>query len=147
MIEVRSMSESVSRSLWVRRAYSWLFGVFAAVAILLAAAVIYGVVSFAVSQRTREIGIRMALGARPRQVMAAVLGSGMMLVAVGVALGLASTLAAVGLLRSMLFGVSARDTATYAAVVVLVAAVGALANFVPARRVARVDPMGALRSE
>ena len=147
MFEVRTMSEKLDQSLWIRRAYSWLFGAFAAVAILLAAAGIYGVVSFAVSQRTREIGIRIALGARPGQVMAGVLGNGMVLVAAGAGLGLGGSLAVVGLLKSMLFGVSARDSATYAAVVALVALIGALANYVPARRASRVEPMQALRSE
>ena len=80
MYDVRSMTERMERSLWIRRAYSWLFAAFAAVAILLAAAGIYGVISFAVSQRTREIGIRIALGARPGQVMSGVLRNGMLLV-------------------------------------------------------------------
>jgi len=147
MFDVRTMSEKLGRSLWVRRAYSWLFAAFAATAILLAAAGIYGVVSFAVSQRTREIGIRMALGARPARVLAGVLGSGMLMVAVGVALGLGASLAVARLLKGMLFGVSARDAATYAVVIVLVVGVGALANYVPARRAAKVDPMRALRFE
>jgi len=147
MFEIRTMTERLDRSLWTRRASSWLFGAFAAVAILLAVAGIYGVVSFAVSRRTREIGIRIALGARPGDVVAQVLGSGMALVAIGTTVGLAASVAIANVLKSMLFGVSARDLATYAAVAALVALVGALANSVPARRAAAIDPIRALRTE
>jgi putative ABC transport system permease protein len=114
---------------------------------VLAAAGIYGVISFAVSQRTREIGIRMALGAKPGQVMSGVLRSGMLLVAVGVVIGIGATLLTARLLDKLLFGVSPRDVATYAAVILGVAAVGFFANYVPARRASRVDPMSALRAE
>jgi predicted permease len=147
MFEVRTMTELLDRSLWTRRACSWLFGAFAAVAILMAVAGIYGVVSFTVSRRTREIGIRIALGARPSQVLLGVLASGMALVASGVALGLAASMAIAKLLQSMLFGVSGRDYATYGAVMALVVSVGALASSIPARRAASVDPIRALRFE
>jgi predicted permease len=147
MFEVGTMTEKLDRSLWARRTYSWLFGVFAAVALLLAAAGIYGVISYAVSQRMREIGIRMALGARPEQVQRQVLGQGMALVALGVACGLAGTFWATTLLRSLLFGVSARDPLTYSAVAGGVVFVAILANLLPARRAASVDPMQALRAE
>jgi predicted permease len=147
MFEVRTMTEQLDRSLWTRRTGSWLFGAFAAVAILLAVAGIYGVVSFAVSRRTREIGIRIALGARPGDVMLRVLAGGMVLVGAGTAIGLAVSAAVAGVLKSMLFGVSARDFATYAAVAALVLSVGALANSIPARRAASVDPIRALRFE
>ena len=147
MFNIRTMSDRLERSEWTRRAYSWLFGAFAVVAVLLAAAGIYGVIAFAVSRRTRELGIRMALGARPGQVVGALIGSGMLLVAVGAVVGLAVALPATNLLGSMLFGVSHRDTLTYVAVLLLVALVGLLANYLPARRAARVDPMSALRFE
>jgi putative ABC transport system permease protein len=147
MYEVRTMTERLDRSLWARRAYSWLFAAFAGIALLLAAAGIYGVVSYAVSQRTQEIGIRMALGAPPAQVLREVLGSGMLLVTIGVVLGLGVALWAVRLLQSLLFGVSSREPLIYAAVVLGVAAVGLLANFVPARRAASIDPMQALHFE
>ena len=147
MFNVRTMTERLDRSLWTRRAYSWLFAAFAAVAILLAAAGIYGVISFGVSQRTREIGIRMALGARPGQVLSRVLWQGMLLVAAGVAIGLTVSQLTARLLTTLLFGVSTRDLATYAGVILGVALVGLVANFVPARRAARIHPVEALRSE
>ncbi|MGD0668890.1 MAG: ABC transporter permease [Bryobacteraceae bacterium] len=147
MFKIHTMTERLDHSLWTRRAYSWLFGAFAAVALLLAAAGIYGVISFSVSRRTREIGIRMALGARPAQVMRGVLADGMLLVGAGAALGLAAAYFAASLLRTMLFGVSPRDLFTYAAVAAMVALVGVAANYVPARRASRVDPNQALRFE
>jgi len=147
MFDIRTMTERLDQSLWARRAYSWLFGAFALVALILAAAGIYGVISYAVSQRTQEIGIRMALGAQPAQVLREVLAGGMLLVSVGVALGLAGALAAVRLLQTLLFGVSSRDPIIYAAVMLGVVIVGLLANFVPARRAASVDPLRALRFE
>ena len=147
MYNIRTMGERLERSEWVRRAYSWLFGAFGCVAILLAAAGIYGVIAFAVSRRTRELGIRMALGARPAQVILSLIGNGMQLVAIGSALGLAVALPVAGLMGGMLFGVSPRDGATYLSVVLLVAAVGLAAVYLPARRAARVDPVQALRAE
>lgn len=147
MFNINTMTERLEKSMWIRRAYSWLFGAFALVAVLLAAAGIYGVIAFSVSRRTRELGIRMALGARPGQLMGTVLGHGMTLVAVGAVIGLAGSLAAMRLIDRMLFGVSSRDVATYAAVALLVGLVGLAANLAPARRAAKVDPMSALRFE
>jgi putative ABC transport system permease protein len=147
MFDIRTMTERLDQSLWAPRAYSWLFGAFAIIAVVLAAAGIYGVVSYAVGQRTREIGIRMALGAQPRQVMREILTSGMLMVLLGMILGVAGALAAVRLLQTLLFGVSARDPWIYAAVLLGVACVGLLANLVPARRAASVDPMRALHFE
>ena len=147
LYRVTTMAERLRRSLWERRAYSWLFASFAAVALLLAAAGVYGVVSYAVSQRTQEIGIRMALGAQPRQVLGEVLANGMVLVALGVALGLAGAFWAVRLLQSLLFGVSVRDPYIFAAVIAAVSCVGLLANFVPARRASSIDPVRALHFE
>jgi predicted permease len=147
MFNVRSMTERLDRSLWIRRAYSWLFVAFAAVAVLLAAAGVYGVVSFAVSQRTREIGIRLALGARPGQVMRQVLRHGMVLVSIGLLLGLAVSQLTAGLLQSVLFGVGTRDLTTYLAVGLCVALVGLAANYIPAKRAASIEPVKALRAE
>jgi putative ABC transport system permease protein len=147
MFEVTTMTEKLQSSLWVRRSYSWLFGVFAGVALLLAAAGIYGVISYAVAQRTREIGIRMALGAHPRQVQGNVLGQGLVLVFLGLVSGLVGTFWTTSLLKSLLFGVSVKDPLTYAAVTGGMVCIAILANIVPARRAASVDPMRALRSE
>jgi putative ABC transport system permease protein len=141
------MSERLNQSLWARRAYSWLFASFAVIALVLAGAGVYGVVSYAVSQRTQEIGIRMALGAQPIQVLREILTSGMVLVCVGVVVGLAGAFWAVRLLQSLLFGVSARDPIIFGAVVLGVATVGLIANIVPARRAASIDPMRALHFE
>jgi predicted permease len=143
----QTMTGQLDKSLWARRAYSWLFGAFATVAILLAAAGVYGMVSYSVSQRTQEIGIRVALGARPGQVLRQVLLGGMAQVFLGVAAGVAAALWATRLLGAMLFGVSSRDPLIYAAVVLGVIGVGLLANFVPARRASSVDPMRALHFE
>lgn len=147
MYAVQTMTEQLNRSLWARRAYSWLFGAFAMIAIWLAAAGVYGIISYAVNQRTQEIGIRVALGARPSQVLGLVLRGGMALVSVGVAAGLVGALWATKLIRTLLFSVSSYDPAIYATVALIVLGVGLLANFVPARRAAKVDPIRALRSE
>jgi putative ABC transport system permease protein len=147
LFSVRTMAERVRRSLWARRAYSWLFGAFAVVALALAGAGIYGVISYAVAQRTAEIGIRMALGASPNDVLAGVLRTGMSMVAAGAVAGAVAALGASRLLERLLFGVSAYDPAVYAAVLLGVAAVGLLANVIPARRAAGIDPTRALHSQ
>jgi putative ABC transport system permease protein len=147
MYEVRLLTERLRDSLWMRRGSTWLFGAFAVVALVLAAAGIYGVVSYAVSQRTHEIGIRMALGARPGRVLGEVLRGGMAMVAAGVVMGAVMAWFTAELLGTLLFGVSAREPAIYLAVAAGVLAAGFVANVVPARRAASVDPMLALRSE
>jgi putative ABC transport system permease protein len=147
MFDVRTMTERLERSLWVRRFSAWLIGSFAAVALLLAVAGIYGVVSYAVAQRTHEIGLRMALGAQPTDVLRQVLGRGMVLAGAGVAVGIVGALALSRMLQQLLFEVSPRDPLVYAAVVGALAVVALLANALPARRAASVDPMRALRFE
>jgi predicted permease len=147
MYEIQTMTEQLDRSLWARRAYSWLFGVFAMIAISLAAAGVYGTLSYAVSQRTREIGIRVALGARPGQVLGHVLLHGMALVFTGVVIGLFGALWATRLLRTLLFGLSAYDPLIYATVVLGMLGAGLLANLAPASRAARIEAMRALHFE
>jgi predicted permease len=140
-----TMIQRLDDSLWSRRAASWTFVIFSGVALLLAVSGIYGVVSYAVNRRTHEIGIRMALGAQRRQVLAEVIRHGSWLLAAGVVLGLGGAAAAAQGLASLLFEVSATDPVVYTVVTVLLAAVALLANLIPARRAASIDPMDALR--
>jgi ABC-type antimicrobial peptide transport system permease subunit len=124
-----------------------LLTVFAAVALMLAAVGIYGLMSYAVEQRTQEIGIRMALGAGRGEMMKMILGQGMLLVSVGVVIGLAAAFGLMRFLGSLLFGVKATDPLTYATVTITLTAIALLAAFVPAQRATRVDPILALRQE
>jgi len=129
------------------RAGAWVAGSFALLALTLAALGIYGVMAYSVSQRTREIGIRMALGATSGNVLAVVLKQGATLALIGLGIGLAGSLALTRLMSSVLYGVSATDVVTFAAVSGLLAAVILAACYIPARRASRVDPMIALRYE
>ncbi|CAN5602931.1 ABC transporter permease [soil metagenome] len=124
-----------------------LLGVFATVAMLLAALGIYGVIAYSVAQRTREIGIRMALGAQRTQMVGMVLRQSLTLVAVGLVIGVVASLAGTRLMSSLLYGVGATDVSTYAFVVALLGGAALLASYIPARRAMRVDPMVALRHE
>jgi ABC-type antimicrobial peptide transport system permease subunit len=144
---MKSMETMIADTLAERRFSMLLLGSFAGIALLLASVGIYGVISYLVSQRTREVGIRLALGARTEDVLKLVVGRGALLAVVGVGIGLAAALAATQALAKMLFGVSATDPPTYTVVALALGGVAVLASYLPARRAAGIDPMVALRYE
>jgi predicted permease len=147
MYETKPLEEIVADSLAARRFSMILLGVFAALALLLSSIGIYGVISYVVGQRTHEIGIRMALGAQRSHVLRLMLGEGMKMALVGVAIGIAAALGLTQLMASMLFGVSATDPITFCGVALVLTSVALAACYIPARRAMRVDPMVALRYE
>ena len=148
---VATPAENVDSFLGGNRVVATMFSIFGAVAVLLSAVGLYGVMSFSVNQRRQEFGVRMALGAHDSRILRMVLGQGAVQVVLGLALGVGlavtlATLAGAGI-QNILFGVSARDPLTYATVIAVITAVSFLATLVPARRATRVDPMIALRAE
>jgi putative ABC transport system permease protein len=144
---VRTMEELVGRWLAPRRFNLWLLGVFAALALVLASVGIYGVISYSVSQRAREIGVRLALGAARRDIFKLVVGHGLVLTLGGVAIGLVAALALTRWLSTLLFEVSTTDPLTFASVALLLTGVALVACYLPARRATQVDPLVALRCE
>ena len=144
---VRSMNQVVSQSTARSDFNTTLLTIFAAVALLLAAIGIYGLIAYSVQQRTQEIGIRMALGASPERVRRMVVLQGMRLVLGGVVIGMAAALALSRFLVSLVFGVKVRDPAVFVTVVVVLSAVALTATYVPALRASRVDPLESLRYE
>ena len=144
---IRTMNQVIAESVSQRRFIMMLLGVFAATALLLAAIGLYGVVSFSVTERTREIGIRVAMGASYRDVLRLVLGQLLALTAIGIVFGIAGALALTRMMSSLLFEVSATNSLTFVCAPLLLAGVALAACFVPARRAAKVDPMVALRYE
>jgi putative ABC transport system permease protein len=144
---VRTFDTLLDTNIAQPKVTAWLFGMFAALALLLAAIGVYGVLSYLVAQRTREIGVRLALGAKPSSVLRLVVGHALRLSLWGIAIGVAGALAAGPALRSQLFGVQPRDPVTLAAVAAGLLAIALLASYLPARRATHVDPLKALRVE
>jgi putative ABC transport system permease protein len=144
---VRTMDEVVGRSIVERRFMMLLLGIFAAVAILLAAIGVYGVLAYIVSQRTQEIGVRLAIGASPADVVRLFLREGVALAAAGLLIGVVSALAAGRVLASLLFGVTTTDPLTFVGVTLALGIAALGASYLPARRAAAVDPMTALRTD
>jgi putative ABC transport system permease protein len=145
--EITAMSTAVAEALRQPRFSTVLLSVFAFVALALAAIGVYSIMAYSVSQRTREVGIRMALGAEHRDVLQSVLGQGMKLAGIGLALGLVGAFGISRVLASMLYEVSATDPLTFACVAAVLAGVALFACYVPARRATRIDPLLAIRSE
>lgn len=145
--DVKTMDNILAESLSSNRFSFWLLGTFALIALALAAAGIYGVMSYIVTQRTREVGIRMALGARQGAVLRLIVRHGMTLAVAGLAVGIVVALALTRVLASLLYGTTATDPTTFAGVVLLLAIVALIASYIPARRAAAVDPVIALRRE
>jgi putative ABC transport system permease protein len=145
--KIQTMQQVVSDSLSGRRVSTFLIAIFTGCAMLLASIGIYGVVSYWVAQRTREIGIRSALGAKQSDILQLVLGHGMLLAVTGTAIGLAASLPLTRFLASLLFGVSTHDALTLSAAAAALIGVALLACYIPARRAAKVDPLVALRFE
>jgi putative ABC transport system permease protein len=145
--QIRPMSEVIAVSTTERRLTMALLIAFSIVALVLASVGIYGVISYSVTQRTQEIGIRMALGAQPQDVLRMVVGNAMILAVVGIGLGAAGAFALTQLMTKLLFNVAPQDPATFTSVAVLLAAVAALASYIPGRRATRVDPVVALRAD
>jgi putative ABC transport system permease protein len=147
LFRVSTMEQVIDASVATPRSMAWLLSVFAAAALLLAAVGVFGVMSHAVTQRTREIGVRMAIGASPYRMLRTILGEGLAQVGLGLLVGVALSLITARLLTGLLFGVSAMAPSPYFVVIALLLAVSLVACFVPARRAMRVDPASALRAE
>ena len=144
---VLTMEEAVARSLWRQRFQSEVLGVFAVLALLLATVGMYGVISYAVAQRSRELSVRVALGATSRHVTSLIVGQGTRLAVLGVAIGLAVSFAVTRVLRQLLYGVTATDPFTFIVVPITLGAIAILASWIPARRAVRVDPVESMRGD
>jgi len=147
MARVQTLDDLVSDSMGQRRLSMVLLGTFSGIALLLASVGIYGVMSYSVAQRTREMGIRMALGAKQRDVLRLVLRQGMTLVLIGVGIGVLAALALTRVIANQLYAVRPTDPTTFTAVAVLLAGIALVATLLPAWRATRVDPVVALRDE
>jgi ABC-type antimicrobial peptide transport system permease subunit len=147
LLQSESIAFTIRESLWAQRLSAGLLTVFGALALLLSTMGIYGVISYSVTQRAREIGVRMALGATVGDVQIMIMREGIRLVAIGVLVGMTIAMAASRVIQSMLFAISARDAATFVLVPSVLTLVAILACWVPARRATRIDPSTALRDE
>jgi predicted permease len=147
VLDIRTLEQQVAQSLQQQKTNVILLAVFGGLALLLAAIGLYGVASYSVTQRTREIGVRMALGAQPSSVQALVLGHGMVLVAIGLAAGLIVAYASAVLMNSLFVGVSTRDPLTYGVTAAGLGLIALVASYIPARRATRIDPLIALRAD
>ena len=145
--QVQTLDDKLSESIAPQRFTLLLLGIFALIALSLASAGIYGVMSYAVTQRTHEIGVRMALGAQSKDVLRMVVGQGLILALTGIAIGLIASFALTRLMKGLLFGVSATDPVTFFGISLLLTLIGLLASWIPARRATKVDPLVALRYE
>jgi ABC-type antimicrobial peptide transport system permease subunit len=146
-VEFRPMQRLVDHAVSPRQFFMMLVGVFAALGLLLASLGIYGVISYSVTRRTQEIGVRMALGASPSNVQMGVLSKTLRMAAVGIVVGAVVSLAVANLIASLLFGTTPTDPTTFVAMAILLGAVAGLAGYLPARRASRINPMVALRNE
>jgi len=147
VIQMRTMENVISESIWRQHVSASMLGIFAAIALALSAVGIYGVLSYSVSQRTHEIGIRAALGATRKDMLRMVIGEGLLLTLAGLGVGILAALGLTRLLGSLLYGVRPRDPLTFVALSLLLTAVALLAVYIPGRRAANVDPMAAVRHE
>jgi putative ABC transport system permease protein len=145
--QIRTMEQNRQRSFWQYGIFGWMFSIFGFIALALASVGVYGVLSYAVSQRTQEIGVRVALGAARRDVLHLIIGQGLRLAAVGVIVGLGGAFAVTPILRTLLYNVTPTDPLSFAGVAAFLIAVATVASYVPARRALRVDPIVALRGE
>jgi ABC-type antimicrobial peptide transport system permease subunit len=147
LFDIKSAGEQIRDSYWQQELSGMLIGIFAIIALLLGAVGMYGVMAYMVSERTREIGIRMALGARPADVLSMILRQAMRVTGIAILAGVASALALSRVMASLLYGVSPRDPMTFAVIVAALTMVALAASYLPARRATVVDPMIALRDE
>jgi len=147
LANVRTMEDNMAASVSEPRFRTWLLGLFALLALALATIGIYGVMAYSVNQRTQEMGIRVAMGAQPRQIIRLIAEEGLRIAVMGVFIGMAVSIALTRVLRSFLYQISALDPLTFICVAAVLIAVAVLASYVPARRATRVDPLVALRHE
>jgi putative ABC transport system permease protein len=147
MAQVRTMDQVIKESTSPRRFNLFLLGAFAVLAMALAAIGIYGVISYSVARRSHEIGIRMALGAHPTNIIRLILRQGLLFLGIGVAIGVGGALALTRFLSSFLYGVRPTDPLTFVGVVIILTGIGLLASYIPARRAVMVDPLSELRSD